>query len=125
MSFPKDIKFTDDHEWIKIDDNIVTIGITDFAQSELGDIIYVEFPDVDTKFVNKDSIGTLEAVKTVADIFAPLSGCITEINENLENNPELINESPYENGWIIKMKINNKEDYEKLLNAEEYEKLTK
>ena len=125
MSFPNDIKFTDDHEWIKIDDNIVTIGITDFAQSELGDIIYVEFPDVGTKFSNKDSIGTLEAVKTVADIFAPLSGFITEINESLEDNPELINESPYENGWIIKMKIDNKEDYEKLLNAEEYEKITK
>ena len=125
MTFPKDMKFTDDHEWIRIDNNIVTIGITDFAQLELGDIIYVEFPDVKTKFTNKDSIGTLEAVKTVADIFAPLSGCITEINEDLENNPELINESPYENGWIIKMKINNKEDYEKLLNAEEYEKLTK
>ena len=125
MSFPKDIKFTDDHEWIKIDNNIVTIGITDFAQSELGDIIYVEFPDVDTKFVNKDSIGTLEAVKTVADIFAPLSGCITEINENLENNPELINESPYENGWIIKMKIEDIEDYGKLLNADEYKKLIK
>ena len=125
MSFPKDIKFTDDHEWIKIDDNIVTIGITDFAQSELGDIIYVEFPDVGTKFANKDTIGTLEAVKTVADIFAPLSGFITEINEALEDNPELINESPYENGWIIKMKIDDKEDYDKLLNAEEYQKLTK
>ena len=125
MSFPKDIKFTDDHEWIKIDDNIVTIGITDFAQSELGDIIYVEFPDVGTKFANKDTIGTLEAVKTVADIFAPLSGFITEINEALEDNPELINESPYENGWIIKMKIDDKEDYDKLLNPEEYEKLTK
>jgi len=125
MTFPKDIKFTDDHEWIKIDNNIVTIGITDFAQSGLGDIIYIEFPDLDTKFKNKDSIGTLEAVKTVADIFAPLSGCIMEINEDLENNPELINESPYENGWIIKMKIDNKEDYEKLLNAEEYKKLIK
>jgi glycine cleavage system H protein len=125
MSFPKDIKFTDDHEWIKIDDNIVTIGITDFAQSELGDIIYVEFPDVGTKFSNKDSIGTLEAVKTVADIFAPLSGFITEINESLEDNPELINESPYENGWIIKMKIEDIEDYGKLLNADEYKKLIK
>lgn len=125
MSFPKDIKFTDDHEWIKIDDNIVTIGITDFAQSELGDIIYVEFPDVGTKFSNKDSIGTLEAVKTVADIFAPLSGFITEINEALEDNPELINESPYENGWIIKMKIEDIEDYGKLLNADEYKKLIK
>ena len=125
MSFPKDIKFTDDHEWIKIDDNIVTIGITDFAQSELGDIIYVEFPDIGTKFDNKDSIGTLEAVKTVADIFAPLSGFITEINESLEDNPELINESPYENGWIIKMKIEDIEDYGKLLNADEYKKLIK
>jgi len=125
MSFPKDIKFTDDHEWIKIDDNIVTIGITDFAQSELGDIIYIEFPDVGTKFSNKDSIGTLEAVKTVADIFAPLSGFITEINESLEDNPELINESPYENGWIIKMKIEDIEDYGKLLNADEYKKLIK
>ena len=123
MSLPKEIKYTDDHEWAKLDDNIVTIGITDFAQSELGDI--VEFPDLNMEVSEKDTIGTLEAVKTVADIFSPLSGKIIEINNNLESNPELINESPYDNGWILKIKISDKSQFESLLSSVDYEKIIK
>ena len=118
-------KYTEDHEWAKLEGDILTIGITDFAQSELGDIIFVEFPDLDEDVNPKDSIGTLEAVKTVADIYSPVEGKIIEINENLEDNPEFINDSPYESGWIIKLKINNKEEYNDLLNNNEYEKLIK
>lgn len=125
MNLPENIKYTEDHEWAKLEGDILTIGITDFAQSELGDIIFVEFPDLDEDVNPKDSIGTLEAVKTVADIYSPVEGKIIEINENLEDNPEFINDSPYESGWIIKLKINNKEEYNDLLNNNEYEKLIK
>lgn len=125
MSLPKDIKYTEDHEWAKLEGEILTIGITDFAQSELGDIIFVEFPDLDEEVQPKDSIGTLEAVKTVADIYSPVKGKIIEINDNLEDNPELINDSPYDSGWIIKLEIDDKEEYNNLLNDNEYEKLIK
>ena len=125
MSLPKEIKYTDDHEWAKLDNNIITIGITDFAQSELGDIIFVEFPDLNMEVSEKDTIGTLEAVKTVADIFSPVSGKIIEINNNLESNPELINESPYDNGWILKIKISDKSQFESLLSSVDYEKIIK
>tara|TARA_B100000900_G_scaffold397142_1_gene397186 strand:- start:546 stop:923 length:378 start_codon:yes stop_codon:yes gene_type:complete len=125
MSLPKDIKYTEDHEWAKLEGDILTIGITDFAQSELGDIIFVEFPDLDEEVQPKDSIGTLEAVKTVADIYSPVKGKIIEINDNLEDNPELINDSPYDSGWIIKLEIDDKEEYNNLLNDNEYEKLIK
>ena len=125
MSLPKDIKYTEDHEWAKLEGDILTIGITDFAQSELGDIIFVEFPDLDEEVQPKDSIGTLEAVKTVADIYSPVKGKIIEINDNLEDNPELTNDSPYDSGWIIKLEIDDKEEYNNLLNDNEYEKLIK
>ena len=125
MSLPKDIKYTEDHEWAKLEGDILTIGITDFAQSELGDIIFVEFPDLDEEVQPKDSIGTLEAVKTVADIYSPVKGKIIQINDNLEDNPELINDSPYDSGWIIKLEIDDKEEYNNLLNDNEYEKLIK
>ena len=100
MNLPEDIKYTEDHEWGKLDNDILTIGITDFAQSELGDIIFVEFPELNTKVSVKDSIGTLEAVKTVADIYSPISGEIVELNDQLEDTPELINEDPYNKGLI-------------------------
>ncbi len=125
MGLPDNIKYTEDHEWVDINDNIATIGITDFAQSELGDIIFVEFPNEGDIVEQKESIGTLEAVKTVADIFSPLSGDILELNENLESNPELINEDPYNSGWILKIKINNLEEVESLLSNSDYEKLIK
>jgi len=125
MNIPDDMKYTNDHEWIKIDSDLAIVGITDFAQSELGDIIFVEFPNVGEHVNQKDTIGTLEAVKTVADIYSPLSGEIVEINEELESNPELINEAPYNNGWILKIKINNKDEIKSLLSGDDYSKLIK
>ena len=125
MNLPEDIKYTEDHEWGKLENDILTIGITDFAQSELGDIIFVEFPDLSTKVSVKDSIGTLEAVKTVADIYSPISGEIVELNDQLEDMPELINEDPYNKGWILKIKINDKNDYNSLLTNDEYQNLIK
>ena len=125
MGLPEDIKYTEDHEWARLDGDVLTIGITDFAQSELGDIIFVEFPDLNTEVSEKDSIGTLEAVKTVADIYSPISGKIIELNNNLENTPELINEDPYNDGWILKIKINNNNDYNSLLTNTEYQNIIK
>lgn len=125
MNLPENIKYTEDHEWAKLEGDILTIGITDFAQSELGDIIFVEFPDLDLDVESKDSIGTLEAVKTVADIYSPLKGKIIEINDQLEDNPEYINENPYDAGWIIKLKIENTDEYKTLLTNKDYEKLIK
>ena len=125
MELPDNIKYTEDHEWVDINDGIATVGITDFAQSELGDIIFVEFPDKGMTVGQKESIGTLEAVKTVADIFSPLSGDILELNEGLESNPELINEDPYNGGWILKIKISNSEEIESLLSNSDYEKIIK
>ena len=125
MDLPENIKYTEDHEWVSVKGDIATVGITDFAQSELGDIIFVEFPDQDMSVDQKESIGTLEAVKTVADIFSPLTGSIIELNENLESNPELINEDPYSNGWILKIKMSNPSEYNSLLSNTDYEKLIK
>ena len=125
MDLPENIKYTEDHEWVSVKDDVATVGITDFAQSELGDIIFVEFPDQDMSVDQKESIGTLEAVKTVADIFSPLTGSIIELNENLESNPELINEDPYSNGWILKIKMSNPSEYNSLLSNTDYEKLIK
>ena len=125
MNLPEDIKYTEDHEWAKLEGDILTIGITDFAQSELGDIIFIEFPDLNIEVSEKDSIGTLEAVKTVADIYSSISGQIIELNTNLEDNPELINEDPYNQGWILKIKINDNNDYNSLLTNIEYEKIIK
>ena len=125
MSLPQNIKYTDDHEWASINEDVITIGITDFAQSELGDIIFVEFPELNIDVSQKDAIGTLEAVKTVADIFSPIAGTIVELNENLESNPELINESPYDQGWILKIKVNNSDEFNSLLSYSDYEKLIK
>ena len=125
MNLPEDIKYTEDHEWGRLENDILTIGITDFAQSELGDIIFVEFPELNTKVSVKDSIGTLEAVKTVADIYSPISGEIVELNDQLEDTPELINEDPYNKGWILKIKINDKNDYNSLLANDEYQNLIK
>tara|TARA_Y100001970_G_scaffold88711_1_gene111998 strand:+ start:12265 stop:12642 length:378 start_codon:yes stop_codon:yes gene_type:complete len=125
MELPGNIKYTEEHEWVDINDGIATVGITDFAQSELGDIIFVEFPDKGITVEQKESIGTLEAVKTVADIFSPLSGDILELNRDLESNPELINEDPYKGGWILKIKISTPGEIENLLSNSDYEKLIK
>ena len=113
MNIPSDLLYTKDHEWIKIENGIATIGITDYAQGELGDIIFIELPDIGDSVQAKDSIGTIEAVKTVADIYSPMNGEILEININLEENPDIINTDPYNSGWIIKLNnfTNNDENY--------------
>ncbi len=120
MNIPNDLLYSKDHEWIKIENGIATIGITDYAQSELGDIVFVEFPDVDESFDKDDTFGTVEAVKTVADLFSPISGTIVEINETLEDEPELINSSPYEDGWLIKIKCNDTSECDLLLDSDTY-----
>ena len=120
MNIPEHLKYTNDHEWIKIDKDIVIVGITDFAQSELGDIIFVEFPEIGEQFEQEDSFGTVEAVKTVADLFTPVSGEVISINKKLEDNPELINSSPYDDGWIVKLKYSNASQFDNLMNASEY-----
>ena len=123
MNIPKDLKYSAEHEWVKVDGDIAYIGITDFAQSELGDIVFVEFPEIGDTFSIGDVFGTVEAVKTVADLFAPISGEIIEINDLLGNKPESINVDAYNNGWIVKVKIGNLEELENLLDPESYKGL--
>jgi glycine cleavage system H protein len=120
MNTPSDLKYTKDHEWVKIDGDIATVGITDFAQSELGDIVYVEVETVDEELAQEEVFGTVEAVKTVSDLFMPLSGKVIEFNETLEDEPELVNENPYEDGWIIKIKLSNPDEAENLLSSDGY-----
>ena len=122
MKIPEHLYYTKDHEWIKIEHGIATIGITEYAQGELGDIIFIEFPDIDTDFNAGDTIGTIEAVKTVADIYSPIRGRISDININLENKPDFINKDPYDTGWIIKLD-SLVEDRSLLLSAKEYKNL--
>ena len=124
MEIRENLKYTKDHEWISIDGNIATVGITDFAQSELGDIVYVEVDTLDENLIKDDVFGTVEAVKTVSDLFIPVSGEILEFNESLNDNPELINESPYDEGWIIKMKVEDSEQLSELLDFKSYSEIT-
>lgn len=121
---PKDLKYTNTHEWVKIEDNIAVIGITDFAQSELSDIVNVELPSVGMEIKKGESFGTIEAVKAVADLYAELSGKVIEVNEELKEHPEYINQDPYGKGWMIKIEIYAPEEIEKLLSPESYEELT-
>jgi glycine cleavage system H protein len=123
MNFPSNLKYTKDHEWISIDGDIATIGITDFAQHELGDIVYVEIDTKDKNLAAETVFGTVEAVKTVSDLFMPVSGMVTEVNPILESEPEKVNTDPYGDGWMVKMKVDNVEDVNKLLDAEAYQKL--
>src|SRR5476651_2198080 len=123
MSVPANLRFTKDHEWISLKDNIATIGITDFAQGELGDIVYVDIPTKGKPLSAQDVFGTVEAVKTVSDLFLPVSGTITEINPALETRPELVNTDPYGEGWMIKMKVDNPDDVGRLMDAAAYKKL--
>ena len=124
MEIRENLKYTKDHEWISIDGDIATVGITDFAQSELGDIVYVEVDTIDENLNKDDVFGTVEAVKTVSDLFLPVSGEILEFNESLNDNPELINESPYDEGWIIKMKVENSDQLIELLDSKSYSEIT-
>jgi len=121
MNVPKNLKYTNDHEWIKVDGEIATIGITDFAQGELGDIVYVEVDTLEETLDKEEVFGTVEAVKTVSDLFMPISGEILEFNESLETNPEKVNDNPYEDGWMIKIKISDATELEDLLSPEDYE----
>ena len=121
MNVPKNLKYTNDHEWVKVDGEIATIGITDFAQGELGDIVYVEVDTLDETLDKEEVFGTVEAVKTVSDLFMPISGEILEFNESLETNPEKVNDNPYEDGWMIKIKISDSSELEELLSPEDYE----
>lgn len=123
MNLPKDLRYSEEHEWVKVEGDKVTIGITDFAQSELGDIVFVELPEVGATIEADEPFGSVESVKTVSELYAPISGKVVEINENLDDSPEFVNESPYENAWMIVLEPNNKEDIEKLMTAEEYQKM--
>ena len=120
MDLPQNLKYTKEHEWVKIDDDILMVGITDHAQSELGDIIFIEFPDLNQVISKDDPFGTIEAVKTVADLFAPVSGKIIEINQDLEDNPELVNSDPYGEGWIVKITDFDKSQLDALLDSNNY-----
>jgi glycine cleavage system H protein len=123
MNFPAELKYTKDHEWVLIDGEVATVGITDFAQHELGDIVYV---DIDTKGKKLDAetvFGTVEAVKTVSDLFLPVSGTITEVNPILESEPEKVNTDPYGEGWMVKIKVDNPDDVNKLMDVATYQKL--
>ena len=121
MNTPSDIKYTKDHEWVSLDGETATIGITDYAQSQLGDIVFVEFPDINSEINQNETFGVIEAVKTVADLFAPVSGEIIEVNSSLEDSPNFINSDPYGSGWIIKIKINDSNEYNGLMSSDDYE----
>ena len=123
MDIKENLKYTKDHEWIKLDGNIATVGITDFAQSELGDIVYVEVDTLDETLDKDDVFGTVEAVKTVSDLFLPMSGKIIEFNENLSDSPESIIDSPYEDGWIIKVEVSNVNEISELRDNNQYKDL--
>lgn len=123
MNIPSELKYTKDHEWVKIEGNIATIGITDFAQGELGDIVYVEVETVDEDLDKDEVFGTVEAVKTVSDLFLPLTGTIKEFNEALEEDPEMVNKDPYGDAWIIKIEISDESEIEGLLSADDYKEL--
>jgi len=120
MNFPENLRYTKDHEWVSLDGTTATIGITDFAQRELGDIVYIDISAKGKPLSAEDVFGTVEAVKTVSDLFTPVAGTITEINPLLEGQPELVNSDPYGDGWMVKMTVMNVADFEKLMNAEAY-----
>jgi glycine cleavage system H protein len=123
MNIPANLKYTKDHEWVSIDGDVATVGITDFAQKELGDIVYVEVETLDQTLDKDEVFGTVEAVKTVSDLFLPLSGEIIEFNDDLESNPETVNSDPYGAGWMVKIKISNASEIEELLSSEAYTSL--
>lgn len=121
---PEGLKYSREHEWVRVDGNRVVIGITDFAQSELGDIVFVELPSAHTTLVANTTFGTVESVKTVSDLFAPVSGIVVEVNQSLEDAPELVNTSPYDDGWMVVVEMSAQSELEQLLNKAEYESLT-
>ena len=120
---PEKLKYTKEHEWVKKQESEIIIGITDYAQSELGDIVFVELPNIGDKFNQNDTLGTIEAVKTVADIFSPVSGSIVEVNNEIEDNPEYVNSDPYNKGWLVKIRIEDESCLENLLSSQEYSEM--
>lgn len=118
---PEDLKFTEEHEWVRMDGEIATVGITDYAQGELGDVVFLELPAVGDTFKQGDVLGSIEAVKTVADLYAPLSGEVTEVNEALEDAPETVNNAPFGDGWLVKIKVADTGELDGLMDAEAYE----
>lgn len=123
MNFPSELKYTKDHEWVNVSGSEATIGITDFAQRELGDIVYIDINSVGTEVAKEEVFGTVEAVKTVSDLFMPLTGTVLAINNDLNDNPELVNSDPYGKGWMVKVSISDLADVEGLLSAEDYKAL--
>ncbi|MFN2394247.1 MAG: glycine cleavage system protein GcvH [Bacteroidales bacterium] len=123
MNFPDDLKYTKDHEWIKVDGDTAIIGITDFAQNELGDIVYIEVNTVGETLEQEETFGTIEAVKTVSDLFMPVSGEVIEFNEELEGSPDIVNQDPYDKGWIAKVKMSDPSEVDALLDVEKYKEL--
>lgn len=123
MNLPKELRYSKEHEWVKTEGNLARIGITDFAQSELGDIVFVELPEVGTELVVDEPFGSVESVKTVSELYAPVSGKVVEVNGELTDSPENVNDSPYEEGWMIVVEMSNEAELEKLLSAEKYEEI--
>ena len=123
MEFPKDLKYTKEHEWIRVDGDTGVVGITEYAQGELGDVVFVELPALGTKLQQGKQFGTIEAVKTVSDLFAPVSGEVVEVNETLKDSPEMVNKEPYGSGWMVKVKIDNKSELDGLLGVEKYQEM--
>lgn len=123
MNFPSELRYTADHEWVQLKDGLATIGITEFAQSELGDIVFVDIPVDDTELNQNDVFGSVEAVKTVSDLFMPVSGTVIEMNKNLDHTPELVNTDPYGAGWMAIVSLNDPEQYDNLLTVDQYKSL--
>ena len=123
MAVPSELKYSKEHEWIKVEGNTATIGITEYAQGELGDIVFVELPDVDDEINEGDTFGSVESVKTVSELYAPVSGKIVETNDELEDSPEFVNESPYEKAWMVKVELNDESQLDELLSAEQYSEM--
>ena len=123
MNIPEELKYTEEHEWVRIEDNIAIVGITDFAQGELGDIVYLEIDTLDSQIDSNEVFGTVEAVKTVSDLFMPIAGKVVEVNSSLEDKPELVNDDPYGEGWIIKIDISEQSQIDSLLSPSDYKNL--
>jgi len=123
MNIPDDLLYTEEHEWVRVEDNEAVVGITDYAQSELGDVVYVELPEVGSRTKQMEPFGTIEAVKAVSDLYAPLSGKVVEVNEALADNPELVNKDPYGEGWMIRIEMEDPSELDNLLDADSYRNL--
>ncbi|MGX4767322.1 glycine cleavage system protein GcvH [Bacillus mojavensis] len=124
MSIPKDLRYSEEHEWVKVEGEKAKIGITHFAQSELGDIVFVELPEVGAEIKADEPFGSVESVKTVSELYAPINGTVVEVNEDLDDSPEFVNESPYEKAWMIVVEPSDASEIEKLMSAEQYEEMT-